>query len=159
MVDHERFIRQCLDLAVRAGKNGNHSFGAVLVHDGKVIMTAGSTVNDDHDSTRHAELNLVTRSQRAFPQEVLRESTLYTSTAPCLTCTSVIWSAGISKIVYSVSYEAFHKLAPDPYIPCDEIYARLGTKLELTGPVLEEEGLKVYQYWKELPGWRMRKPT
>lgn len=146
MRQHEAFIRQCHSLAISAGKKGNHTFGAVLVHNGKVIMTAENTVNSDDDNTRHAELNLVVKSQRAFGPEVLKESTLYTSTAPCLMCTATIWSAGIFRIIYSVSYQAFAKLASPGYryIPCEEVYERLGTEADIIGPVLEEEGLEVF---------------
>jgi tRNA(Arg) A34 adenosine deaminase TadA len=150
VTQHEQFIRQCLDLAISAGKKGNHTFGAVLVHDGQVIMTAENTVNSDNDDTRHAELNLVVKSQRDFSPEVLRASTLYTSTAPCLMCTATIHSAGISRIVYSVSYETFAGLIPGgyKYISCQEVYERLETEAEIIGPVLEKEGLKVYGYWQ-----------
>jgi tRNA(Arg) A34 adenosine deaminase TadA len=147
---HEEYIRKCLDLAISAGKNGNHTFGAVLVHNGKIVKSAENTVNSDDDSTRHAELNLVVKSQREFSLEVLSQSTLYTSTAPCLMCTAAIWSAGISRIVYSVSYATFAKqiAVAYKYIPCEEVYERLGTKAEIIGPILEEEGLKVFQYWQ-----------
>jgi tRNA(Arg) A34 adenosine deaminase TadA len=147
--EHESFIRQCINLAISAAEKGNHPFGALLVHDGEVILTAENTVKTDDDTTRHAELNLVVKSQRAFPEEVLRESTLYTSTAPCLLCTAAIWSAGITRIVYCVSYETFATFASDRYryIPFSEVYERLGSAVEAIGPVLEEEGRQVYQYW------------
>jgi tRNA(Arg) A34 adenosine deaminase TadA len=150
MTQHEQFVKQCLDLAISAGKKGNHTFGAVLVHDGQVVMTAENTVNSDDDRTRHAELNLVVKSQRAFSPEVLRTSTLYTSTAPCLMCTAAIHSAGISRIVYSVSYETFAGLIPGgyKYLTCHQVYDLLETKAEIIGPVLEKEGLKVFEYWQ-----------
>jgi len=149
LTDHEPFIRQCLDLAISAGKKGNHTFGALLVHQGRVLLTAENTVNTDQDITRHAELNLIVASKRSIPADVLRQSTLYTSTAPCLMCTAAIWEAGISSLVYSVSYEAFARLIPEEYkyIPCDEIYHRLGTPLDIQGPVMEMEGLQVFRYW------------
>jgi tRNA(Arg) A34 adenosine deaminase TadA len=149
VIIHEPFIRQCLDLAISAGKKGNHTFGALLVRQGKVILTAENTVRSDQDSSRHAELNLVVKAERALSKEILQQSTLYTSTAPCLMCTAIIWSAGITKLAYSVSYAAFAKLIPSEYkyIPCDEVYQRLGTALELAGPILEDEGLQVFRYW------------
>ena len=151
MTNHEPFIRQCLELAISAGKKGNHTFGSLLVHQGQVILTAENTVNTDQDSTRHAELNLIVKARRTLPEEVLRQSALYTSTAPCLMCTAVIWDAGINKLVYSVSYEAFVKQIAEGYryIPCDEVYRQLGEVLNLQGPILENEGLQVFRYWPE----------
>ena len=152
MDDHESFIRQCHDLAIQAGKHGNHTFGALLVHRGKVVMTAENTVITENDTTRHAELNLVVKSQRSLSEAVVNESILYTSTAPCQLCAAAIWSAGISRIVYSVSYEAFANLIPGGYryIPIQEIFHLLGTDAEIIGPILEPEGLQVFQYWPNL---------
>lgn len=149
-MDHERFIRECLRLAISAGKKGNHTFGAVLVHEGEIVLTAENTVNTDQDDFHHAEYNLVMVSRKAFSPDVLAASTLYTSTAPCLLCTAAILEADIGRIVYSVSYEAFGRLLPGDhkYISCDEIARRLGRETQVIGPILEDEGLQVFQYWE-----------
>ena len=146
---HEPYIRQSIELAISAARKGNHPFGALLVHEEEVIMTAENTVMADNDSTRHAELNLVVKSERAFPPGVLGECTLYTSTAPCLMCTAVIWDAGITRIVYSVSYESLARLISGNYnyISLDKIYRQLKTDVEFIGPVLEMEGLEAYKHW------------
>jgi tRNA(Arg) A34 adenosine deaminase TadA len=147
MTQHEVFIRRCIQLAADAGKKGDQPVGAVLVHDGQALMTAQNTIHTDNDSTRHAELNLIVKSQRALSPEVIQQSTLYTSTAPCLMCTAAIWRAGISRIVYSVSYQSLATLVYPGYryIPCQEVYQRLGTQVEVIGPILEDEGLKVWR--------------
>lgn len=149
-MQHESFIRECHALAISAGKKGNHTFGALLVHRGEIIMRAENTVNTEDDRFRHAEYNLVMQSRAAFPPAVLAESTLYTSTAPCLLCTANILWADIARIVYSVSYETFSRsVAPGyRYISCAEIAQRLGKQTEVIGPILEEEGLQVFQYWE-----------
>jgi tRNA(Arg) A34 adenosine deaminase TadA len=151
MVNHEKHIRECIDLAIEAAKKGNHPFGAVLVHNGEIIMRAENTVNTDHNSTRHAELNLVVKSQNELPANIIAESTLYTSTAPCLICTGTIWSAGITRIVYCVSYQGFARWLKSDfrYLPCEDIYRLLDTPAEIYGPILEPEGLKAYEYWRK----------
>jgi tRNA(Arg) A34 adenosine deaminase TadA len=149
LTGHDFFMRMAFDLAVSAARKGNHPFGAVLVRGGEVILTAENTVNTDVDQTRHAELNLVAEARRSIPREFLRECTLYASTAPCLMCSYAIWEAGITRIVYGVSYETFARLIThgSPYIPCEEVYDRLGTPAEITGGVLEDEGTSVYVNW------------
>jgi tRNA(Arg) A34 adenosine deaminase TadA len=67
-------------------------------------MEAENTVNTDDDPTRHAELNLVVSASKKYPREVLRDLTLYTSTAPCLMCAYVIKDAGIKNVVYGMRY-------------------------------------------------------
>ena len=148
-MEHESFIRDCHSLAINAGKKGNHPFGAILVNDGHIIMDAENSVETDEDLMRHAEYKLVLKSKQAFSQDIIEHSVLYTSTAPCLLCTATILLANIPKIVYSVSYETFGKiiLGVYRYISCEEIYARLGRNIEVVGPILEDEGLQVFQYW------------
>ena len=83
-MDHEPFIRAAHEAAIRAGQAGNHPFGAVLVHNGRRVLTAENTVNTEKDAMRHAEYNLVLESVRILSQDTLRQSILYASTAPCL---------------------------------------------------------------------------
>ena len=149
--DHEHFIRQVFNLAISAGKNGNHTFGALLVHQGKIILTAENTVYTDNNSTHHAETNLIAKAKREISPEVLRQSTMYTSTAPCMFCCASIWYMDIQRIVYGVSYEALAKLTgrKDKSIPCNKLYQDTDKQLEWIGPVLEEEGLKVFCYWPQ----------
>jgi tRNA(Arg) A34 adenosine deaminase TadA len=149
-MEHVRFIRECHALAISAGKKGNHTFGALLAHDNEIILRAENTVNTAQDDFQHAEYNLVMKSKEAFSVDVLAASTLYTSTAPCFLCTATILAANIGRIVYSVSYETFAQLIPGgyKYISCGEIAERLGKDTQVIGPILEKEGLKVFQYWE-----------
>jgi len=55
----EDFARQAIALACEARRAGNHPFGALLVLDGAVVLTAANTVTTDRDPTAHAETNLV----------------------------------------------------------------------------------------------------
>jgi tRNA(Arg) A34 adenosine deaminase TadA len=146
MQQHEQFIRQCIELAIDAGKKGDKPVGALLVHNGQILMTSQNTEHSDNDSTRHAEMNLIVKSQRSLSQETIEQCTLYTSTAPCLMCTAAIWRAGISRIVYSVSYQSLATVIYPGYryIPCEEVYERLATEVLVVGPILEEEGLTAW---------------
>jgi tRNA(Arg) A34 adenosine deaminase TadA len=143
------FMRRAFDLAISAAVKGNHPFGAVLVHNGEVILTAENTVNTANDQTRHAELNLIAEARRTLPLETLAESTLYASTAPCPMCAYSIWEAGITRIIYGVTYNTFAKLVTKgaPYIKIEDIYRLLKTPAEIMGDVLEEEGVREYAHW------------
>jgi tRNA(Arg) A34 adenosine deaminase TadA len=149
--DHEPFVRQAFDLAIRAGKKGNHPFGAVLVHHGKVILTAENTVNTDKNFTHHAETNLLAKARRELSREVLRQSTMYTSAQPCMFCCSAMWYSGVKGVVYGVSSKAISRLTnfEEKSIPCNKLYEYTGSTFEWIGPVLEEEGLQAFCYWPE----------
>ncbi|MFN8371475.1 MAG: nucleoside deaminase [Anaerolineae bacterium] len=146
---HEVFIRKAIELAVSAGKNGNGAFGAVLVHRERILETAENT-EITGIGFGHAEFNLVLKSAGQLQESILQESVLYTSCTPCLRCTCAIVAAGIRQIVYSVSQQAFAQLIPAEYHPltCEEIVRRLELRdVQVIGPVLEEEGLRAFEYW------------
>ena len=148
-IHHEEFIRASIEAAKRARAHGNEPFGAVLVKDGKVILEAENSQNSDQDLTRHAELNLVSHAMRKFSPETLAQSILYSSTEPCAMCAGAIYWAGIPTVVYSCPAEMWdNESSSGLLIPCREIYARGSRQVEVIGPILEEEGLRVYQgYW------------
>ncbi len=151
MISHEKFIRRANELAKQAAKKGNNPFEAVLVHKNNVIEEAENTVNTDKDFTRHAELNLVVKARQNYSPEIIAESTLYASPAPCLMCAAAIWNSGIRKIVYRVSYETFSNFVPrkHKYVPIEKAYELLDTPIESISGVLEEECLEFYQLWPE----------
>jgi tRNA(Arg) A34 adenosine deaminase TadA len=146
---HERLIGRCYALAEEAVRNGDHPFGALLVMNGEVVLTAVNTVQTDNDTTRHAEINLVARAERRFSPEELARSVLYTSTEPCAMCTGAIYAAGISAIVFGCSAGALYDLVgSDLSIPSREILALGQHTTTITGPILEEEGLQIHRgYW------------
>lgn len=150
MLNHEDYIRQCYEIAISAGKRGHHTFGALLVHNGQIVEQAENTADDDLGLFGHAEFNLVHKLANQHSDQFLRESVLYTSTAPCKQCVFSIASLGIQHVVFGVSYASFHKLFPfEPEILDYEAgLAALQTTFKMTGPILEDEGMLVYQYWK-----------
>ena len=149
MTQHEGSIRRCYDLAVSAGKKGYDTFGAVLVHDGQIIAEAENTADYEKGLFGHAEFNLVHQCANRFADSVLANAVLYTSCAPCVRCLMAIASLGIREIVYGVSYKSFQKLTPfEGDVPDYEgLLKQMGVEIHLTGPVLEDEGMHVFEYW------------
>jgi len=146
---HASFMRQAINLAQQARTGGNHPFGALLVWDGEVVMTAENTVNTGHDITHHAELNLVSAASRQFSMVELGQMTLYTSTEPCAMCAGAIYWAGIRKVVYGCSAAALGRLAGGSFVvPCADLFAYGVEPTEVVGPVLADEAEKVHHgFW------------
>lgn len=153
MENEERYMRQAIALAKEAMANGDHPFGALLVKEGVVVLTAVNTVHTHHDITRHAELNLVSQAAQQFSPEFLAGCTLVTSTEPCAMCAGAIYWSGISRVLFGCSAAALGAIAGDDFlIPCTEIFARGSRPVTVIGPVLEEAGTAVHQqYWPQ-PG-------
>jgi deoxyribose-phosphate aldolase len=154
--DKEQYIRQAIALSQQAVDHGNHPFGALLVKDGEVLLSAENTVHTEHDATHHAELNLVSAATRQFDLETLAESILYTSTEPCAMCAGAIMWGGIGTVVYGCSAEKLGELTGATFVvPARELYARALRRVTVIGPILEDEAVVVHKsYWGEHSPWQ-----
>ncbi|MGA7933147.1 MAG: nucleoside deaminase [Kovacikia sp.] len=147
---HDPFIRKSIELAQQAVNKGNQPFGACLVKDGEILLTAENTIHTHGDKTRHAEANLASQASQTFGPEILQSCTLYTSTEPCAMCSGAIYWAGIRRVVFGCSQERFAEYAGEAIdIPCRMVFSYAQPATEVIGPILEEEAITVHQsYWK-----------
>ena len=145
----EEYIRKCYELAVSAGKKGHESFGAVLVYNGEILEEAENTADFERKIFGHAEFNLVHKCANKYSDDVLAESVLYTSCAPCERCLGAIASLGVHRIVCGVSYKEFCKLCPFDYEELDRegLLKKLGIDMTISESVLEDEGMHVFEWW------------
>jgi tRNA(Arg) A34 adenosine deaminase TadA len=111
--DDVRFLRRAIELAVEARARGDEPFGAILVHDGEIVMEARNAVHSDTDVTQHAETRLVSKACRSLPPVVVENSTLYTSTEPCQMCSSAIHWAGVPRVVFGFAATTLTALVHD----------------------------------------------
>ena len=148
-MDQKLFIRRCYELAVSAGKKGFDTFGAVLVYEGQILEEAENTADYEKGLFGHAEFNLVHKCAGKYSDEILNKSVLFTSCAPCERCLCAIASLGVQTVVCGVSYQQFSRLTPFDCVPLDResLLAQLGIQLKLIQPVLEDEGMHVFEWW------------
>lgn len=146
---HAPYVRQAIALARKAREEGNHPFGALLVLDGEVVLTATNAIATDADPTAHAETNLVSMAIRQLSRDELSRATLYTSCEPCAMCAGKIYWAGIRAVVFGLSSQDLALLAgPDFLVPCRELFARAVEPVSVVGPVLADEARDVHAgFW------------
>jgi tRNA(Arg) A34 adenosine deaminase TadA len=145
MGDDTTYVRRAIELARQARERGNHPFGAVLVADARVVLEAENTVVTQNNPTHHAEMNLVQSAWRTLPAEVIRRSTLYTSTEPCPMCTGAIFWSGIRRVVFSFPALDLGTMTDDRFCgPCRLLLDRAEQKTEIVGPILPDEGRQVH---------------
>jgi tRNA(Arg) A34 adenosine deaminase TadA len=146
---NQKLIGECYRLARSAVAGGNHPFGALLALDGKVIFAAENSVLSDRDPTRHAELNLISRAVRELGLDLVRQSTLYTSTEPCVMCCGAIYWAEIRTVIYGCSADGLREVSGETFlVPSQDILERGRRPIRVVGPVLQDEGLAIHRaYW------------
>jgi len=94
------------------------------------------------------------RWQNSFRPELLAKATLYTSAEPCCMCAGAIYWANIGRVVYGLSEHRLLKLTgsneenPTFSLPCREVFARGQRRVEIVGPLLEDEAAKPQEgFW------------
>lgn len=155
MQTDQDWLRHSFAVALRAREFGNHPFGAVLVGpQNELLLEAENTVLTGNDITGHAELNLVRLASAEYDARSLALCSLYASTEPCPMCAGAIFWSGIGRVVYGVSEAGlYHLVGMDSsevlQLSCREVLAHGVRPVEVIGPLLEEEGLRVHQgFWQ-----------
>jgi len=152
-----KLLRESFRSAERARQAGNHPFGAILADgNGGLLLEAGNTVATDHDPTAHAESNLVTAAHhRGLTSNELAGATLFASTEPCPMCAGAIYWGGIGRVVFGLSQAGLYDLIRREsgsngafLLACAEVLSRASRRVEVLGPVLENEALEVHRgFW------------
>jgi len=100
-------MERALDLAEEAVARGQMPFGAVVVdQQGAVLGEGYNTVLADRDPTAHGEIAAIRDAwRRSGSHEALTGCTLYTSCEPCLSCSYVIVTHGLARVVFAAHGE------------------------------------------------------
>jgi tRNA(Arg) A34 adenosine deaminase TadA len=144
-------MRRSFDVARRARAHGNHPFGALLVSaTGEVLIEAENGFMPDRDMTAHAERLLATQASKQLSPNVLAGCTLYTSAEPCAMCAGAIYWTGIGRVVYGLAERRLKALTGDHAenptldLPCRTVFAAGQRRVEVVGPLLEEEAAALH---------------
>lgn len=140
----EKFIKRVNKIALQSAENGFDPFGAILVKEGKIVFSSIDKCIQYSDPTSHAELILISEFCRKNKIISLEEYTIYCNVEPCVMCSGAIHWARISKVVFGVSQSKLQSVSKGKIKPnCEELINVGNNKIEVLGPLLQEEGLKI----------------
>lgn len=98
------FLARAIELARQGSQQGDGGpFGAVIVHDGKIIGEGWNRVVGSTDPTAHAEIAAIRMACATLGHFHLDGCTLYASSEPCPMCLSAAYWARIGRIVFANS--------------------------------------------------------
>ena len=95
----EFWMRQVLDLALRASDNSEVPVGALILQGGLVVGTGANGV-ESQDPTAHAEMLAIRTALETVGSPHLLESTLYVTLEPCAMCAGAIVLTRIPRLVF-----------------------------------------------------------
>ncbi len=143
---HIPFIRVVNQLAWESAEAGMDPFAAILVQDGEIVASSKDQCILYSDPTAHAELVVISEYCRSSKLISLEGMSLYCNTEPCVMCSGAIHWSRLSTVVFSVSQKGLQGFSKGKHKPsCEPMINIGGKKTVVAGPVLEEEGLKVFE--------------
>ena len=94
-IDHQTLMRQALELAAEADRDGDMGVGALIVRDGEIVGRGRNRIRTGHDPLGHAETEAITDACRALVTDTLKDCTLYTTMEPCPMCAGALLNAKV----------------------------------------------------------------
>ena len=149
-------LRRAIALAEMAVAEGGRPFGALIVDESGEIVAEARAVppTDPRDWTAHSEMAALRSASSRLSWDALSRATLYASSEPCPMCASATYWCNIRRVVFSVGEPAMRELrapferAAGIAMRCEEIFSRCDRRIEVVGPLIEEEGLPAHRrFW------------
>lgn len=151
-------LRRAFEIARQAKETGDHPFGCLLAGpDGDILMEQGNGYTaEGQDMTAHAERLLATRASKRWRPDFLVDCTMYTSAEPCAMCSGAVYWSGIGRVVFGQTEKSLkeqtgdHEENPTLDLPCRDIFAAGQRKVEVVGPLLEDEAAALQaDFWSQ----------
>ena len=102
-MDDAKYMRQALELALRAQAEGEVPVGALVVLDDEVIGEGWNRPIAAHDPTAHAEIQALRSASSAVKNYRLTGATLYVTLEPCDMCVGAMFHARIARAVFGAT--------------------------------------------------------
>ncbi len=96
-------MAHALAAAGEAGASGEVPVGAVVVHAGAVIATAGNAPRRLRDPTAHAEILAIRAAAAALGRDRLEDCDLWVTLEPCAMCAGAITHARLRRLYYAAA--------------------------------------------------------
>lgn len=105
MTSHEIHLREAIALGRANIAEGGTPYGAVIVHEGKVIARAANQVHATNDPTAHAESLALREAGSVLGRPKLEDCVVYASGRPCPMCHAAMRLAGIGEAYFAFTAE------------------------------------------------------
>ncbi|MET0049861.1 MAG: nucleoside deaminase [Candidatus Thiodiazotropha sp.] len=149
MADRDaEFMHEALALARHGIEQGHGGpFGAVVVHEGRIVGRGWNQVIKHNDPTAHAEMQAIREACRTLETYHLSHAVLYTTCQPCPMCLSAAYWAHISRLVYAAEAEDAAAIGFDDHRIEEELKRPQEQRSMPSRQILRDESLKLFELW------------
>ncbi len=145
-----RFMDIALNAARKGVLNGQTPFGACIVKNNELIISAHNRVWELMDITAHAEIMAIREACKKLKTIDLSECILYSTCEPCPMCYSAIHWAKIKHIVYGATIKDAQRLGFNELpISTDFLKQICQDSVELTSGFMNTECLQLFSLWAD----------
>lgn len=149
----EKIVRtnfaEYMEIAVREARlsrsEGNKGYGAVVVHDNRILGQAHDTAVTERDPSLHAEVNAIRQAVRTGKDADLCGAILFSTCEPCPMCASLAVWANVTTIVYGISIDETARMGRSRiHVSANELIAKSPCSIEVIGDVLHDACRMLY---------------
>jgi tRNA(adenine34) deaminase len=141
---NEKIMRELIEYTRK--KSGGQRTACFIVKGEKIISKAISSVEEDKDPTAHGELNAIRKICKKQKNYHLKDCWVYSTQIPCPMCASaIVWTRARGVVYGWDGKHTWGRLNIDPR----NIIKTSENKIEIYGPFLEDECLKIKGYKKK----------
>ncbi len=124
-------------------------FGAVVVHNGKIIAAVGNRVTSTNDPTAHAEVVAIREACKVLDTFDLSGCELYASCEPCPMCLGAIMWSRIDKLYYAADRNDASRAGFDDELFYTELALPIEKRMLKSTQLLQKEANVVFDRWVE----------
>jgi tRNA(Arg) A34 adenosine deaminase TadA len=131
---------------------GQSPFGCTIAQGDRLIASAHNTVVLTCDITAHAEVNAIRQGCLRLGSIFLDDAVVATTCEPCPMCMAALHWARVRQVYFGATIAdaaqaGFNELA----LPAADILRLGGSKVELIGPLLQDECRTLFAEWNANP--------
>lgn len=136
------WMARALELARKAGSEGETPVGAVVVVEGQIVGAGYNRVEQEKDPTAHGEIIALREAARATNDWRLPAASIYVTLEPCIMCAAALLHARIKRLVFGAwdhrwgAFGSLFDLAHDP---------RINHEVEVVSGVMRDEAAKLLE--------------
>jgi len=143
-------MRVAITRAQEGIEGGQSPFGAAIVYNQALLVSAHNTVWRDGDPTAHAEINAIRLAAREIGSIDLSACLMFTTCEPCPMCLSAIHWSRIRTVYFGAAINdakiaGFSELS----IPAIDMAQRGGSQVKIVPALLEQECQQLFAYWRD----------
>lgn len=148
-MERDTFMRRAIALAEQnVASGGGGPFGAVVVHDGRIIGEGTNQVTGTHDPTAHAEMVAIRAACTQLGTHSLAGCEIFASCEPCPMCLSAIYWARIERIFFGNTKTDAAAIGFDDDHIYREIPLPISERAIPTERLLADEAITAFRAWE-----------